>query len=80
MIDDELVSPDAFALAVRSRASFLSRHTPAYATGVLRPYAQLTILLGVDIEEASLQLGERGLKGAYRWAVSLSDAVHTPRA
>lgn len=77
MIDNELVSPDAFALAVSSRASFLSRHTPAYATDILRPYAQLTILLGVELDQASHQLGERGLKGAYRWAVSLSDSVHT---
>jgi len=77
MIDDELVRPDAFALAVRSRASFLSRHSPIYATDVLRPYSQLTILLGIDIEQASQELGERGLKGAYRWAVSLGDSVHT---
>jgi hypothetical protein len=69
MIDEELVSPEAFALAVRSRASFLARHS-AYETDSLRPYAQLTILLGLSLEQASEQLQSRGLKGAYRWAIT----------
>jgi hypothetical protein len=77
VIDDELVSPDAFALAVRSRASFLARHAQTYTPEALRPYAQLTLLLGVEIEQASAQIAERGLRGAYRWAVSLGDSVHS---
>lgn len=70
MIDEELVSPEAFALAVRARASFLARHS-TYEPDALRPYAQLTILLGLALDEASEQLRSRGLKGAYRWAVTL---------
>ena len=68
MIDEELVSPEAFSLAVRARASFLARRS-AYEPDTLRPYAQLTLLLGVSIDLASEQLQVRGLKGAYRWAV-----------
>lgn len=69
MIDEELVNPEAFALAVRARASFLSRHSD-YEPETLRPYAQLTLLLGVALDEAVAQLQARGLKGAYRWAVT----------
>ena len=69
MLDEELVNPEAFALAVRARANFLARHT-LYAAGDLRPYSQLTLLLGVDLDDALGELMARGLRGAYRWAVS----------
>jgi hypothetical protein len=68
VIDEELVNPEAFALAVRARASYLSRQT-MYETQSLRPYSQLTLLLGIELEKASEMLHERGLRGAYRWAV-----------
>jgi hypothetical protein len=68
VIDEELVKPEAFALAVRARASYLSRLT-MYETQALRPYCQLTLLLGIELERASEMLQERGLRGAYRWAV-----------
>ena len=71
MIDEELVSPAAFALAVQSRASYLARGT-AYESQVLRPYSQLTLLLDVELEAAEQELKTRGLKGAYRWALSRS--------
>lgn len=69
MIDEELASPAAFALAVQSRASYLARGTE-YDSRALRPYSQLTLLLHLELEEAELQLKTRGLKGAYRWALS----------
>src|SRR4051812_24075979 len=69
MIDEELTSPDAFALAVRSRANYLARHT-LYAPEELRPYSQLTLLLGIDLDQAHTQLIARGLRGAFRWATS----------
>jgi len=68
VIDEELVNPEAFALAVRARASYLSRQT-MYETQMLRPYSQLTLLLGIELEQASDMLQSRGLRGAYRWAV-----------
>ena len=68
MIDEELVNPEAFALAVRSRASYLCRLT-MYETQTLRPYSQLTLLLGIELETAAGMLQSRGLRGAYRWAV-----------
>ncbi len=70
MIDEELVSPQAFALAVQARASYLARHNP-YSVADLRPYSQLTLLLGVELEDASEQLHSRGLRSAYRWAVTV---------
>jgi hypothetical protein len=69
VIDQELASPAAFALAVQSRASFLARGTE-YESTVLRPYSQLTLLLHLEIEDADRELKARGLKGAYRWALS----------
>ena len=41
-----------------------------YETQLLRPYCQLTLLLGIELEKAAEMLQERGLRGAYRWAVS----------
>jgi hypothetical protein len=73
MIDEELVRPESFALAVQARASFLARHT-AYEPETLRPYAQLTLLLGFSLEDAGELLRSRGLKGAYRWAVGSTGA------
>ena len=69
MIDEELTSPEAFALAVRSRANYLARHT-LYAPEELRPYSQLTLLLGIDLDRAHTELIGRGLRGAFRWATS----------
>jgi hypothetical protein len=71
MIDEELKSPAAFALAVQSRATYLARGTD-YESQLLRPYSQLTLLLGFDLEAADHELKARGLKGAYRWALSRS--------
>jgi hypothetical protein len=71
VIDEELTSPDAFALAVRARASFLARHT-LYEPSSLRPYSQLTLLLGVELDNATEVLQSLGLRGAYRWAVTLN--------
>ena len=71
MIDEELVSPAAFSLAVQSRATYLARSTQ-YESQLLRPYSQLTLLLGYELEIAEEQLKTRGLKGAYRWALSES--------
>ena len=68
MIDQELVSPAAFALAVQSRATYLARGTE-YESQTLRPYSQLTLLLEVELEVADAELKIRGLKGAYRWAL-----------
>jgi hypothetical protein len=68
VIDEELVSPEAFSLAVRSRASYFARHTPDYGVDALRPYAQLTLLLGLELDTAFDALMSRGLRGAYRWA------------
>jgi hypothetical protein len=75
VIDEELVRPEAFALAVQARASFLARQT-LYESQTLRPYAQLTLLLGVDLDDASAQLRARGLRGAYRWAVTSTEIAH----
>ena len=69
MIDEELVSPAAFALAVSARSSFFARHT-SYEAETLRPYAQLTLLLDIDLNAATEALRSRGLRGAYRWALS----------
>ena len=69
MIDEELVSPEAFSAAVRARASYLARHT-LYPAEMLRPYSQLTLLLDVGLEKAYEELRSQGLRGAYRWAVS----------
>ena len=71
MIDQELASPAAFALAVQSRATYLARGTD-YESQTLRPYSQLTLLLHMEIEDADRELKARGLKGAYRWALSRS--------
>jgi hypothetical protein len=71
VIDQELASPAAFALAVQSRATFLARATE-YDSQILRPYSQLTLLLHMDLEEADRELKRRGLKSAYRWALSRS--------
>ena len=71
MIDQELSSPAAFALAVQSRASYLARGTD-YDSALLRPYSQLTLLLHLELDEADHELKARGLKGAYRWALSQS--------
>jgi hypothetical protein len=73
VIDEELVSPEAFSAAVRARASYLARHS-LYPADTLRPYSKLTLLLGMELETAWQELRSRGLKGAYRWAVSPVDA------
>ena len=78
MIDDELVSPEAFALAVRARASYLARET-AWQSKFLRPYSQLTLLLGIELEEAAEQVRNRGLQGAYRWALSFGQPEGLPK-
>jgi hypothetical protein len=70
VIDEELLSPEAFDLAVRARANYLARHTDEELR-TLRPYAQLTLLLGLSLEVALEELRHRGLRGAHRWAVSL---------
>ncbi|HEY7270648.1 MAG TPA: hypothetical protein VH951_12555 [Dehalococcoidia bacterium] len=70
MIDEELVSPEAFALAVRARASYFARHQSEYGVDVLRPYAQLTLLLGIELDDACAQLTSKGLRYAYRWAIA----------
>jgi hypothetical protein len=70
VIDEELVSPEAFALAVRARASYFARHQAEYGVDVLRPYAQLTLLMGIELDDACDQLTSKGLRYAYRWAVS----------
>jgi hypothetical protein len=69
VIDEELARPEAFDLAVRSRASFLARET-GYEYQELRPYSQLSLLLGIDLDTAGEMLKARGLRGAYRWALS----------
>ncbi len=73
MIDEELSRPEAFDLAVRSRASFLSRET-AYEYQSLRPYSQLTLLLDIDLETAAEALKARGLRGAYRLVLNKGSA------
>ena len=77
MIDDELVRPEAFALAVTSRSSYLARET-LYESRVLRPYAQLTLLLGIDLDQAETRLKTLGLSGAYRWAVTYGQPEGLP--
>ena len=69
MIDEELANPEAFALAVRSRASFLARET-LYEVDALRPYAQLTLLLGLELTQASELLHSYGLRGAFHSVVA----------
>jgi hypothetical protein len=71
MIDEELLSPEAFSLAVGARASFLARHSEQDVE-FLRPYSQLTLLLGIELQEACQKLTERGLRGAYRWALAVT--------
>ena len=78
MIDDELVRPEAFALAVRSRASYLAREA-ACESRMLRPYAQLTLLLGIELDAAADEVRRRGLQGAYRWALSYGQPEGLPR-
>ena len=78
MIDEELKSPEAFALAVSSRASYLSRET-MYESQKLRPYAQLTLLMGINLEDATSMLKGYGLRMAYRWAVTYGQPEGLPR-
>lgn len=78
MIDQELVKPEAFALAVSARASYLARETTAEAHE-LRPYSQLTLLLGIEIEVATAALHHLGLRGAYRWALNYGQPEGLPR-
>jgi hypothetical protein len=78
VIDDELKAPEAFALAVSARASYLSRAT-MYESQKLRPYSQLTLLMGIELEDASSMLQRFGLRGAYRWAVSYGQPEGLPR-
>ena len=77
MIDDELVRPEAFALAVRSRASYLARET-SWESRMLRPYSQLTLLLGIELDAAAEEVRQRGLYGAYRWALSYGQPEGLP--
>ena len=78
MIDEELVRPEAFALAVSARASYLSRET-MYESARLRPYSQLTLLLGIELDGATDQLRNRGLRGAYYWALNYGQPEGLPR-
>lgn len=78
VIDEELVSPEAFALAVRARASFFARHIIDHEADSLRPYAQLTLLLGVELDTALDALTSRGLRGAYRWVMDGSSLDVAP--
>ena len=78
MIDEELKNPQAFALAVSARASYLSRET-MYESQRLRPYAQLTLLMGIGLDDATSMLKRSGLRGAYRWAVSYGQPEGLPR-
>jgi hypothetical protein len=78
VIDDELKAPQAFALAVSARASYLSRET-MYESQKLRPYSQLTLLVGIELEDATSMLRRYGLRGAYRWAVSYGQPEGLPR-
>ena len=78
MIDDELVRPEAFALAVRSRASYLARETDCESR-LLRPYSQLTLLLGIELDAAADRVRMLGLHGAYRWALSYGQPEGLPR-
>jgi hypothetical protein len=78
VIDEELKAPEAFALAVSARASYLSRAT-MYETQRLRPYAQLTLLMGIELEDAADMLKRYGYRGAYRWAVSYGQPEGLPR-
>ena len=78
MIDDELKTPEAFALAVSARASYLSRET-MYELQRLRPYAQLTLLMDIELEDAAYMLKHYGHRGAYRWAVSYGQPEGLPR-
>jgi hypothetical protein len=74
VIDEELVSPRAFDLSVVARASYLARSTGAEGR-LLRPFAQLTLLMGIQLEDASREIQARGLAGAYRWAVTLQPDI-----
>jgi hypothetical protein len=78
VIDEELKTPEAFALAVTARASYLCRET-MYESRRLRPYAQLTLLMGIELDDASYMLKRYGLRGAYRWAVSYGQPEGLPR-
>ena len=78
MIDEELKSPEAFALAVSARASYLSRET-MYESQRLRPYSQLTLLMGINLEDATSTLKRFGLRMAYRWAVTYGQPEGLPR-
>jgi hypothetical protein len=78
VIDEELKAPEAFALAVSARASYLSRAT-MYESQRLRPYAQLTLLMGIGLEDTRDMLKSFGLRGAYRWAVSYGQPEGLPR-
>jgi hypothetical protein len=77
VIDEELVRPEAFALAVSARASYLARAT-LYEARTLRPYAQLTLLLGIELDLAASRLKTHGLSGAYRWAVTYGQPEGLP--
>jgi hypothetical protein len=76
VIDEELARPEAFDLAVRSRASFLARET-GYEYRELRPYSQLTLLLDIELDLACEMLKARGLHGAYRWAFTAGTPLST---
>jgi hypothetical protein len=78
VIDQELVKPEAFALAVSARASYFARET-AIESPRLRPFAQLTLLLGIELEDATDQLRRRGLRGAYKWALIYGQPEGLPR-
>ena len=77
VIDEELTSPQAFALAVRARASYFARHTSEYGVEMLRPYSQLTLLMAIELDDACAQLTSKGLRYAYRWAVAGGGPVHS---
>ena len=79
MRDQELLSPEAFALAVGARASYLARST-LYEPETLRPYSQLTLLLEISLDDACDSLKARGLRGAYRWAVTSQERAAPPQA
>ena len=46
---------------------------------MLRPYSQLTLLLGIDLDTAVDEVRRRGLQGAYHWALTYGQPEGLPR-
>ena len=77
MIDEELTSPEAFASQCAPAPATSPATQTEYGVDVLRPYAQLTLLMGIELEDACAQLTSKGLRYAYRWAVAGGGPVHS---